>query len=62
LSEDTSTPPLTYVSPLDTVLDLSDNMLSTNGEVFGLKANASEPDNEICIWSANLNNSEYSDY
>lgn len=62
LGEDTSTPPLTYVSPLDTVLDLSDNMLSTNGEVFGLKANASEPDNEICIWSANLNNSEYSDY
>ena len=62
LSEDTSTPPLTYVSPLDTVLDLSDNMLSTNGEVFGLKANALEPDNEICIWSANLNNSEYSDY
>ena len=62
LSEDTSTPPLTYVSPLDTVLDLSDNMLSTNGEVFGLKANAPEPDNEICIWSANLNNSEYSDY
>lgn len=62
LSEDTSTPPLTYVSPLDTVLDLSDNMLSTSGEVFGLKANASEPDNEICIWSANLNNSEYSDY
>ena len=62
LGEDTSTPPLTYVSPLDTVLDLSDNMLSTNGEVFGLKANALEPDNEICIWSANLNNSEYSDY
>ena len=62
LSEDTSTLPLTYVSPLDTVLDLSDNMLSTNGEVFGLKANALEPDNEICIWSANLNNSEYSDY
>ena len=62
LSEDTSTPPLTYVSPLDTVLDLSDNMLSTSGEVFGLKANAPEPDNEICIWSANLNNSEYSDY
>ena len=62
LSEDTSTPPLTYVSPLDTVLDLSDNMLSTNGEVFGLKANALAPDNEICIWSANLNNSEYSDY
>lgn len=62
LSEDISTPPLTYISPLDTVLDLSDNMLSTSGEVFGLKANASEPDNEICIWSANLNNSEYSDY
>ena len=62
LSEDTSTPPLTYVSPLDTVLDLSDNMLSANGEVFGLKANALAPDNEICIWSANLNNSEYSDY
>ena len=62
IGEDDTAIPLTYVSPLDTVLDLSDNIIPSNDNVIGLKANAEDPDNQICIWSANLNNSEYSDY
>lgn len=55
---DDSSLPITYVSPLDTVLDMSDNIISSN-MVHGLKANGFTQ--QICLWSTNLNNAQYRD-
>ena len=48
--EDNDTCPITYVSPLDTVLDMTDNIIS-EGKIRGLRANDINQ-KEWCIWSA----------
>lgn len=49
--------PITYVSPLDTVLDMTDNIIS--GErIRGLRANDTNQ-SEWCIWSATCSQPEY---
>lgn len=55
---DDSSLPITYVSPLDTVLDMSDNIISSD-MIHGLKANGSTQ--QICLWSTNLNDAHYRD-
>lgn len=49
--------PITYVSPLDTMLDMTDNIIS--GErIRGLRANDTNQ-SEWCIWSATCSQPEY---
>ena len=50
---DNNTSPITYVSPLDTMLDMTDNIISENRKekIYGLRAN-DKNQSEICLWSA----------
>ena len=50
---DNDTLPITYVSPLETLLDISKNILPNDNSNYGLIANNSET-NQILIWSADL--------
>ena len=50
---DNDTLPITYVSPLETLLDISKNILPNDNSNYGLIANDSET-NQILIWSADL--------
>lgn len=49
--------PITYVSPLDTVLDMTDNIISGE-KIRGLRANDVNQ-SEWCIWSINTTQKEY---
>lgn len=54
---DNDTCPITYVSPLDTVLDMTDNIISGE-KIHGLRAN-DRNQSEWCLWSADCNQSAY---
>lgn len=49
--------PITYVSPLDTVLDMTDNIISGE-KIRGLRANDINQ-SEWCIWSADCSQPDY---
>lgn len=49
--------PITYVSPLDTVLDMTDNIISGE-KIRGLRANDTNQ-SEWCIWSADCSQPDY---
>lgn len=54
---DNDTCPITYVSPLDTMLDMTDNIIS-GGKIRGLRAN-DRAQSEWCIWSADCSQPAY---
>lgn len=54
---DNDTCPITYVSPLDTVLDMTDNIISGE-KLRGLRANDVNQ-SEWCIWSADCSQPAY---
>ena len=54
---DNDTNPITYVSPLDTVLDMTDNIISGE-KIRGLRANDANQ-SEWCIWSADCSQPAY---
>lgn len=55
--EDNDTHPITYVSPLDTMLDMTDNII--DGEItHGLRAN-DKSQSEYCLWTANCTQANY---
>lgn len=49
--------PITYVSPLDTVLDMTDNIIS-KANIRGLRAN-DENQQQWCLWSADCSQPAY---
>lgn len=54
---DNNTSPITYVSPLDTVLDMTDNIISGEN-IRGLRAN-DENQQQWCLWSADCSQPAY---
>ena len=54
---DNDTSPITYVSPLDTVLDMTDNIISGE-KIRGLRAN-DENQSQWCLWSADCSQPAY---
>ena len=52
--------PITYVSPLETILDISGDVIPKDNAIYGLQANNTAK-SEICLWSANLSQDEYKD-
>lgn len=54
---DNDTSPITYVSPLDTVLDMTDNIISGEN-IRGLRAN-DENQQQWCLWSADCSQPAY---
>ena len=58
---DNDTLPVTYVSPLDTVLDMSDNIMDTTSSEYLWSLTANSDIEEICLWSTNLTQASYRD-
>lgn len=54
---DNDTCPITYISPMDTLLDMTDNIISKEN-IRGLRAN-DENQSEWCIWSADCTQPDY---
>lgn len=59
--------PITYVSPLDSMLDITGNIVNTTEDVWGLCANNNQEENVIdkssgkTIWSISLTDAAYKD-
>lgn len=51
--------PLTYISPSETVVDMTDNLISNKVDAWGITANGDET--QLPLWSINLSNSDYKD-
>lgn len=51
--------PLTYISPSETVVDMTDNLIPSKIDAWGITANGNET--QLPIWSVNLSNSDYKD-
>ena len=51
--------PLTYISPSETVVSMTDNLITGKVDAWGITANGD--DTQIPIWSANLTSSDYKD-
>lgn len=51
--------PLTYISPSETVVDMTDNLIPSKVDAWGITANGSET--QLPLWSVNLSNSDYKD-
>lgn len=52
----TDTTPLTYVSPIDTIVNITDNLVDDKGSIAGLIANGNET--SINLWGADLSEHE----
>jgi hypothetical protein len=50
--------PITFVSPMETMLDMTDNILPPWERTIGLRANDPTQD-QICLWSADFTQAEY---
>ena len=50
--------PITFVSPMETMLDMTDNIIPTWERTIGLRANDPTQD-QICLWSADFTQAEY---
>lgn len=51
--------PLTYISPSETVVDMTDNLIPSKVDAWGITANGDET--QLPLWSVNLSNSDYKD-
>lgn len=51
--------PLTYISPSETVVDMTDNLIPNKVDAWGITANGDET--QLPLWSVNLSNSDYKD-
>ena len=51
--------PLTYISPSETVVSMTDNLINGKVNAWGITANGD--DTQVPIWSANLTSSDYKD-
>lgn len=51
--------PLTYISPTETVVSMTDNLVPSKVDAWGITANGA--DTQICLWSTNLTSADYKD-
>lgn len=51
--------PLTYISPTETVVSMTDNLIPSKVDAWGITANGE--DTQICLWSTNLASADYKD-
>lgn len=51
--------PLTYISPTETVVSMTDNLVPSKVDAWGITANGE--DTQICLWSTNLASADYKD-
>lgn len=51
--------PLTYISPSETVVSMTDNLIPDKIDAWGITANGKET--QLPLWSVNLSNSDYKD-
>lgn len=51
--------PLTYISPSETVVSMTDNLIPDRIDAWGITANGKET--QLPLWSVNLSNSDYKD-
>lgn len=58
-SQNTTDNPLTYIPPTETVVSMTDNLIPSKIDAWGITANSSET--QKCLWSINLTNSDYKD-
>ena len=61
-SQNTDSNPLTYISPTDTVVSMTDNLIPAKVDAWGITANESDINRkDICLWSVSLNDSDFKD-
>jgi hypothetical protein len=61
-SQNTDSDPLTYISPTDTVVSMTDNLIPAKVDAWGITANESDVNRkDICLWSVSLNDSDFKD-
>ena len=58
-SQNADSDPLTYLSPTETVVGMTDNLIPSKIDAWGIKANGNET--EKCLWSVNFTDSDYND-
>jgi hypothetical protein len=61
-SQNTDNDPLTYISPSETVVSMTDNLVQGKFDTWGIVANESDiKDQDKCLWSISLNSSDFKD-
>lgn len=58
-SQNTDSDPLTYISPTETTVSMTDNLIPNKFDTWGIIANGSET--QKCLWNVSLNDSDFKD-
>ena len=58
-SQNIDSDPLTYISPTETTVSMTDNLIPNKFDTWGIIANGSET--QKCLWNVSLNDSDFKD-